>query len=230
MDFNPASRSRLTPLDLPRFPGDSLFDRLGRAVCEASCLPRKELFEAWEVARRVFRRFRTSKTGPGPVVDLAAGHGLLAWSMLLLDTGRGGAICVDKRQPKSFAKLQAVLEARWPRLADKARYVEGRIQDVELPEGSILLSVHACGPLTDRVLDRAVDDRSRVAVMPCCHSLERCDTGGLTGWLPGPIAIDAARVARMLEAGFEVHTATIPERITPENRLLMAWPRPRPTV
>ena len=35
--------------------GGSLFDRLGRAVCEAGCLPRKELYEAWEVARRVRR-------------------------------------------------------------------------------------------------------------------------------------------------------------------------------
>ncbi len=78
--FSPASRARLTDRDLDRFPGDTLFDRIARAVCRAGCLPRKELYEAWEMARRVRRLFRG-----GRVVDLGAGHGLLAQVMLLLD-------------------------------------------------------------------------------------------------------------------------------------------------
>ena len=51
--FSPSSRGRLTDYDLDRFPGDTLFHRLAREVCHAGCLPRKELFEAWETARRV---------------------------------------------------------------------------------------------------------------------------------------------------------------------------------
>ena len=57
-------RAGLTPRDLGRFPSDTLFDRIARVVCRADCLPRKELYEAWEVARRVRRRFRG-----GRVVD-----------------------------------------------------------------------------------------------------------------------------------------------------------------
>ena len=53
MLFSPSSRGRLTDYDLGRFPDDTLFHRLARAVCQAGCLPRKELFEAWETARRV---------------------------------------------------------------------------------------------------------------------------------------------------------------------------------
>ena len=64
-----ASRNRLTDRQLDRFPGENLFDRIARAVCRAGCLPRKELYEAWEVARRVRRRF-----GGGRVVNLACGH------------------------------------------------------------------------------------------------------------------------------------------------------------
>jgi hypothetical protein len=55
MRFSPSSRARLTSHDLGRFAGSGLFDRIGRAVCEAGCLPRKELYEAWEVARRARR-------------------------------------------------------------------------------------------------------------------------------------------------------------------------------
>src|SRR5687768_14897037 len=64
--FSPASRARLTRHDLGRFPDDTLFDRLARAICEAGCLPRKELYEAWEVARRTRRIFRG-----GRVLDIA---------------------------------------------------------------------------------------------------------------------------------------------------------------
>jgi hypothetical protein len=55
MSCSHSSRARLTDRDLGRFPGDTLFDRLARAVCHAGCLPRKELYESWEVARRAVR-------------------------------------------------------------------------------------------------------------------------------------------------------------------------------
>ena len=75
-----SSKNRLTERMLPRFSGTTLFDNIARAVCRAGCLPRKELYENWEVARRVRRRFRG-----GRIVDLAGGHGLLAHLLLLLD-------------------------------------------------------------------------------------------------------------------------------------------------
>ncbi|MDH3544384.1 MAG: methyltransferase domain-containing protein, partial [Desulfuromonadales bacterium] len=85
-----SSRNRLTEKEAFLFPSDSLFDNVGRAVCKAGCLPRKELFEAWEVARRVRRRFRG-----GRVVDLACGHGLAAALLLILDDSSPVALAVD---------------------------------------------------------------------------------------------------------------------------------------
>src|SRR3954454_7067292 len=105
-----ASRSRLSPHSLPEFGGDTLFDAVGRVVAAANCLPRKELFESWEVARRVRRRVRGR-----PILELAAGHGLVAWLLLLLDPTAPGARCVDRRKPPSAERLEAALAARWPR-------------------------------------------------------------------------------------------------------------------
>src|SRR6187455_2617389 len=99
--FSPASRGRLTRRDLDRFPKDTLFDRVARAVCEAECLPRKELYEAWEVARRTRRLFRG-----GRVLDLGGGHGLLAHVLLLLDDSSPGALVVDPSLPPSHQRLQ----------------------------------------------------------------------------------------------------------------------------
>jgi len=42
-------------------------------------------------------------------------------------------------------------------------------------------TVHACGGLTDQILDRAIDVGARVAVLPCCHDLDNADLGGLEG-------------------------------------------------
>jgi hypothetical protein len=73
-------------------------------------------------------------------------------------------------------------------------------------------------------LEKAVRAGARVAVLPCCHDLERCDTGGLTGWLDGPTAVDVTRAARLRARGYRVLTRRIPADITPKNRLLMGAP------
>ncbi len=221
MPLKPSSRGRLTEHTAEAFRGDTLFDSLGRVLSGAGCLPRKELFEAWAVAKRVRRRFRG-----GPIVELAAGHGLLAHIMLLLDPSAPGAICVDRRRPANVGRLWGALAEAWPRLADQVRYVEADIDEPEIGADASVLSVHACGRLTDRVLDRAIEARARVAVLPCCHSLKIGDTGQLEGWLPGPLAIDATRALRLRAAGYVIRTQTIPDTITPQNRLLIGWPAP----
>lgn len=217
--FAPSSRVKLNLHQLPRFPGDGLFDRIARAVCRAECLPRKELYEAWELARRARRRFRG-----GRVVDLACGHALLAHVMLLLDNTSKMALAVDRRIPKSAAKIARAMEAEWPRLAGRVATQERALEDVELLPTDVVVSCHACGELTDAVLTRAIAARARVAVVPCCHDERRSDAGGLAGWMDGALAIDATRAARLRAAGYRVHTQRIPAAITPKNRLLMGDP------
>ncbi len=213
-----SSRNILNRHTAARFEGDTLFDRLARAVCEAECLPRKELYEAWETARRVRRHLRG-----GPILELAAGHGLLAAILIILDDTSPSAVCVDLERPPSHGRLLAVLERTWPRLAGRISYQEADLATAAAPPGTLIVSVHACGGLTDQVLDLAVATGNRVAVLPCCHDLDRNDTGALTGWLEGPLAVDATRAARLRHAGFQVRTATIPADVTPKNRLLVAW-------
>jgi hypothetical protein len=219
MHFRLGSRSHLSPRDLPRFSGTSLFDAIAREVCSAGCLPRKELYESWEVARRVRRRFRG-----GRVVDLACGHGLTAWIMLILDASSEGALAVDRRLPPSAARLHAVLAARFPAAAERIAHAERELADEPLSRDDVVVATHACGGLTDLVLARAMDVGARVAVLPCCHDLRASDHGGLAGWLEPTLAVDVARASRLTAAGYQVHTQFIPRAITPQNRLLIAAP------
>ena len=214
--FAPSSKGRLTDRDLARFPNGTLFHRLARAVCHAGCLPRKELYEAWEVARRVRRLFRA-----GRVVDLGSGHGLLAQALLLLDDSSPSAVVVDKALAASAVKLHEEVIRVWPRLVGRIRFDERELGTVEILPGDLVVSSHACGALTDCVLDLAIAAHARVAVLPCCHDLDACDVGDLRGWIDGPLAIDVARAIRLKSHGYRVWTQTIPSEITPKNRLLL---------
>jgi len=223
VNFDPSSRARLNHHDLLHFQGSTLFDRIARVLCQANCIPRKELFESWEFARRTRRRYRG-----GRVLDLACGHGLVAYFLLLLDDTSPTALAVDKRIPDSAAKIAAALVAVWPRLAGRVVISEQKISAVEVLPGDLVVSAHACGGLTDEVLSKALSASARVVVLPCCQSTGKNDGGGMEGWLDPDLAIDVTRAARLRAHGYAVHTQRIPESITAKNRLLFGEPRTLP--
>ncbi len=214
-----STKNRLTEKELVLFPGNTLFEKIARTVCRVGTLPRKELYEAWEVARRVRRKFRG-----GRIVDLACGHGLLAHIMLLLDDTSSSAVAVDKRIPKNAQMLSDAFMKKWPRLKARIHYVESSIENIDIFPDDLVVSVHACGLLTDTVIDIALHAGAKVAVLPCCHNIDLSDMGGLEGWMDGPLAVDAMRAERLRSAGYTVMTRIIPDDITPKNRLLMGYP------
>ena len=188
-------------------------------MCRAGCLPRKELYESWEMARRVRRLFRG-----GRIVDLAAGHGLLAQVLLLLDNSSPRALAVDATLPKSHRVLHDVLVDVWPRLKGRVEFQQRSIESVALEASDIVVSSHACGALADLVLARASAAQARVAVLPCCQNLAVNDAGSLKGWIDGSLAVDVMRAVRLEQRGYRVRTLTIPEEITPKHRLLIGEP------
>jgi hypothetical protein len=109
-------------------------------------------------------------------------------------------------------------------LSGRIAFVAGPLEDVEILRTDVVVSSHACGALTDRILDRAVVARARVAVLPCCHDLATCDVAELSGWIDAPVAIDIVRAVRLKQQGYRIWTQAIPVDITPKNRLLLGAP------
>jgi hypothetical protein len=171
------------------------------------------------MARRVRRLFRG-----GRVVDLGGGHGLLAHAMLLLDDSSPEALVVDTTLPGSRVRIHDEIVAVWPRLAERIAFVASRAEQVPLTHSDVVVSIHACGGLSDVILERAALARARVAVLPCCHDLDSGDDGGLSGWVDGPLAIDIVRAVQLKQQGYRIWTQTIPAGITPKNRLLLGAP------
>jgi hypothetical protein len=171
------------------------------------------------MARRVRRLFRG-----GRIVDVGGGHGVLAQAMLLLDDSSATALVVDKTLPPSSERVHEMLIQAWPRLSGRVEFLESGVEEIEIRSTDIVVSSHACGALTDRILDRAVAARARVAVLPCCHDFATCDAGELSGWVDRPLAIDITRAVRLEQRGYRVWTQAIPPTITPKNRLLLGAP------
>jgi hypothetical protein len=211
-----SSKNRLTPRQQSFFPGNNLFDKIARAVCRAGTLPRKELYEAWEMAKRVRRRYRG-----GRILDLACGHGLLAHIMLILDNSSKTAIAVDNEIPLNAGKLSGELITSWPRLKNRVIYKQVPVQEITILPDDIVVSAHACGSLTDLIIDKAIEQHARLAVLPCCHDLKESSTDGLEGWMDKTLAVDTVRAVRLSSKGYQIVTQTIPNDITPKNRLLM---------
>lgn len=208
------------------FASASLFDRIARAVCRAGTLPRKELYEAWEIAKRVRRHFKG-----GRVVDLACGQGLLAHILLILDRDSVAAVAVDRKIPRNAGVLSDSLVCSWPFLEGRIQWKEADLATVEIFPGDLVVSAHACGSLTDQVLEMAGQAKSRVAVLPCCHNLKASSTGGLENWMDPCLAVDTVRALNLQRKGYWIKTAHIPCDITPKNRLLLGAPKGNgPTV
>lgn len=213
-------KARLNAHTAPRFDGGDFFSEVARTVCRAECLPRKELFESWAVARRLQRHLK--ERAYGRVVDLCCGHGLLGALTLLLVPRWERALLVDTRLPTCGARVLESLTDRWPRLQSTVETREADLEDAPLLESDLVVSAHACGLLTDRVIARAIAAGADVAVLPCCTPNKHDDADAYSAWTSREISVDVRRAERLRAAGYRVRATTIPVDITPQNRLLIA--------
>jgi hypothetical protein len=115
--------------------------------------------------------------------------------------------------------------------------------DVNASLSSIVISTHACGMLTDRVIDycccastptnnnnndqeqqeqQQKNKVSGLAVMPCCYTGTDFDVPyGIKRILGVSMSADIRRCFKLQEAGYHVDFNTIPSEITPMNRIII---------
>lgn len=154
------------------------------------------------------------------VVDLCCGNGMLGFYLLERYPNLHLSF-LDKIKTNSFKKLES-------RLGRKNPFLEEDIFGMEsLPEG-LLLSIHACNYLTDKIIELGLKQQQKFVIMTCCHDKTQCPEYnhlippgaiyplGLGGY------IDLGRVLDIRRKGRQCYTECIDPKITPKNNVIIA--------
>ena len=216
-----SSRTSVDPSSLLRhFKTDSPPDQIARAQGERRATSIKELIESFEFFQQTRKYVHSSH-----LIDLCCGHGLTGMLFAALDREVERVTLVDARQPGSHSAMLDALGEVAPWTRDKIEYFEldtKRWQNLSTEEGCTTIGVHACGELTDKCLEFAVDRNLSTAVMPCCYPHGRCPAPLSVQQALGPEqAFDVDRTYRLESAGYTVRWRYIPPTITPMNRILI---------
>ena len=202
------------------FTGDTMLDRLARALAAAKAIDMKEFVESLEFYHRVRRTVR------GEIVaDLCCGHGLTGLLFALFERRVEQVWLVDRVRPEAHARLFDAVCSLGEWIAPKVRYVEAPLKTLALPKGAGVIGVHACGGATDLCLRKAIEAGGPVAVMPCCYG--RAVPSGppaLHAALGKILSADIDRTYRLEQTGYSVQWSAIPRSITPLNRIIIGRP------
>lgn len=105
-------------------------------------------------------------------------------------------------------------------------YKKNLWEDINLEGNSLLLGVHACGSLTDRIIQLAIDSNNDFAVLTCCHSDKHLfnPKNKPNPWLALELGrdyyLDLCRLAYVNENFAYCGMDFINKDITPKNRII----------
>lgn len=207
------------------FGSDSLQDKFLQSIASERLLPIKEVLESFEFFARI-RKSTRRKT----VADLCCGHGLLGILFAMFEREVDRVILIDQKEPESRQKLIAIASEVAPWVADK---IDNRVAKIGVDDDWIapdiaVVSAHACGVLSDLCIDIAIKSGGPIAILPCCYPKAACDAPqALQTQFGLETAFDIDRTYRLEAAGYAVRWGTIPNEITPMNRIVYASPRSR---
>ena len=169
------------------------------------------------------------------VYDLCAGHGFTGMLFAACNPPLKGRIVktflVDIEEPPSHTILKELIAEVCPWIKDNVQFnvcsLEELNTEVTKDSCSIVIATHACGKLTDQVLNEAVRmDACAIAAMPCCYTgTDKGTPYGIKRALGVAWAADIRRTQFLDSNKYHVDYSTIPVEITPLNRIIMAEER-----
>lgn len=185
---------------------------------------------------------RGSEHRPFHLVDAAAGKayvGILAAELLLASRAETRVTLIERDGHRAMACRAAVARARVGQRVQFA-IVESDVEAVGVwpAEPDLVVALHACGPATDTILDRAAAAKARhMLVVPCCTSGEipAMPTALRAAQALGvprhaeirrrflQTFVDSERTLRLEAAGYETAVVSfVPPTTTPHNLLWRA--------
>ncbi|OEU07209.1 hypothetical protein FRACYDRAFT_251549 [Fragilariopsis cylindrus CCMP1102] len=153
------------------------------------------------------------------------------------------AVCIDLKMPKSSETVATVFKETFYNNSTAGEctesnldwnYVEGPIEYIIPHSSTLLVGIHACGTLSDKIIDLAISSNSSLALVPCCHTKKQFTADQQNNFLTQQQNysltdfIDNYRKQKLIDHGYTVHEIFIPSEFTPKNRILLCIPPPIP--
>lgn len=161
-----------------KFEADAVGQALHRLFIgvDGTFLRKEDRQKAQELAPFLEEVARVAKGPSGLLLDACAGKsalGLLAAELVLAP---GWRVCVLERDPaRVLAAVSAVALAGASGRAPQQRAIEIRQADVQDASAwpnapDVVVALHACGPASDAIIDRAAQAGARhLLLVPCCY-------------------------------------------------------------
>ncbi|RJQ15568.1 methyltransferase [Candidatus Woesearchaeota archaeon] len=150
----------------------------------------------------------------GTVIDACSGNGLLGWYVLSQHHDMK-VIAIDKKETEKAKQYRAL----FPDAEHQYAFQQIDITKQPLPEADALVALHACGTLTDMLMEHAMKEHMPFAIMPCCYSKDRHYFPGNGGFaFQEQITHERLLFARGQYA--DVKLLHIDDAITPMNAIL----------
>ena len=161
-----SNRSKVDRRAKLHFAGDTLQEKLVRALAEDRAISIKEMAESFEFFAATRKHMHVTR-----LADVCAGHGLTGILFAAFERRIESVQLIDQKQPDLHRRIWDATRRVAPWIEDKVVYIERNLKRVgEVEPGYGVIAVHACGALTDRAISAALGSGERLAALPCCHA------------------------------------------------------------
>ena len=183
-----------------------------KKAAEQAGIDGKEIHEAREFYRAVKPLFPDKFDY---IVDICSGNGLNGFYWLLQGAADNISF-VDIDENSHFKKLEKILQVKY-------ELNQSGIENYNPPKNALITAIHACGSLTDKTIDLAINNDNNFAVMPCCYNADNdlIDKSLLEYFNAKGDCIDVLRINKIQEAGYTPLIRKISQSITDKNRILI---------
>jgi hypothetical protein len=180
-----------------------------------SQVPLKEIQESFEFVSCIDSYIQGKR-----VLELFGGHGLVGF--LLVQRGATSVHMMDRNDTHAHQRLELYFK-EWTRctfdqlnIPNELEYVHARAKEVDL-----VVTMHACGGLTDIALNVAALAGIDAVCCPCCYDHHHVHGEPQTLELESRMNhVDRTRQMRMDEQGYSMKWLYLDPAITPMNHVL----------